>query len=70
MLAELVAASQKVSGEMASCIHQHQNYETYLGGPRPYDQVSVQSRVQTLNSVCQVASNDSGSLTRTIQGLG
>lgn len=69
MLAELVAASQTVSGEMATCIHEHQNYETYLGGPRPYDQVSVLSRLQSLNSVCAVAYKDSDSLTRTIQGL-
>jgi len=68
MLAELVATSQKVSGEMATCIHEHQNYETYLGGPRPYDQVSVQSRLQSLNSACAVAYNDSNNLTRTIQG--
>lgn len=69
ILVEVVATSQKVSGEMATCIHEHQNYETYLGGPRPYDQVSVQSRLQSLNSVCVVASRDSDSLTRTIQGL-
>ena len=69
MLVELVATSQKVSGEMATCIHEHQNYETYLDGPRPYDQVSVQSRLQSLNSVCAVAYKDSDSLTRTIQGL-
>jgi len=69
MLAQLVAASQTVSGEMATCIHEHQNYETYLDGPRPYDQVSVQSRLQSLNSVCAVAYKDSDSLTRTIQGL-
>ncbi|WP_427175234.1 hypothetical protein [Arthrobacter sp. 92] len=69
MLAELVAASQTVSGEMATCIHEHQNYETYLGGSRPYDQASVQSRLQSLNSVCAVAYKDSDSLTRTIQGL-
>ena len=69
MLAELVGASQKVSGETASCIHEHQNYETYLGGPRPYDQVSVLARLETLNSVCQMASTDTDSLTRTIQGL-
>lgn len=69
MLAELVATSQTVSGEMATCIHEHQSYETYLGGSRPYDQVSVQSRLQSLNSVCAVAYKDSGSLTVTIQGL-
>lgn len=70
LLAELVATSQKVSGEMASCIHEHQNYETYLGGPRPYDQVSATSRLQSLNSICAVAYKDSTSLTQTIQGLG
>lgn len=68
LLAELVATSQKVSGEMATCIHEHQNYETYLGGPRPYDQVSVESRLRSLNSACAVAYNDSNNLTRAIQG--
>jgi septal ring factor EnvC (AmiA/AmiB activator) len=69
MLAELVATSQKVSGEMASCIHEHQSYETYLDGPRPYDQASVTSLLKSLNSVCTVAYNDSTSLTQNIQGL-
>lgn len=69
VLTELVATSQNVSGEMAACIHEHQNYETLLGGPRPYDQVSVVSHLQSLNSVCAAASKDSGSLTGAIQGL-
>ncbi|WP_422934208.1 trypsin-like peptidase domain-containing protein [Sinomonas sp. P47F7] len=58
LLAELVVASQKVGSELAACIHEHQNYESFLGGsPRPYDQSSMVSRTRSVDSVCQVAGN-------------
>lgn len=70
VLTTLVANSQKVTSETAVCIHAHQDLESFLGGPRPYDHAAWQSRSTSVDSVCEVAYKDATSLTGAIQGLG
>lgn len=70
VLTTLVANSQKVTSETAACIHQHQDLESFLSGPRPYDHAAWQSRSTSVDSVCEVAYKDATSLTGAIQGLG
>jgi hypothetical protein len=70
VLTSLVANSQKVANETAECIHQHQDLETLLGGPRPYDHGAWLTLYTSVDSVCDVAWKDANSLTSAIQGLG
>ena len=69
-LTELVAASQKVSTEMSTCIRDLQKLQTYLVNSNLYDQASLISVARGVNSECNTARSDSDALTKTIQGLG
>lgn len=69
VLAGLIAASQKVADETAACIHQHQDLELFLGGPRPYDHASMLNLYKSVDLVCEVAWRETNSLTSAIQGL-
>lgn len=68
-LAEVVVTSQNVSTEMSTCIRDLQKLQTYLVNYTAYEQASLVSFVQGVNSACNTARADSDSLTRTIQGL-
>lgn len=69
VLAGLIAASQKVADETAACIHQHQDLELFLSGPRPYDHALMLNLYKSVDLVCDVAWRDTNSLTSAIQGL-
>jgi septal ring factor EnvC (AmiA/AmiB activator) len=69
LLAELVAVSQNVSTEMSTCIRDLQKLQTYLVDFRSYEQATLISVVQGVNSECNTARAESDSLTQKIQGL-
>ncbi|MHC6595098.1 hypothetical protein [Arthrobacter sp. C152] len=69
ILAEVVADSQNVSTQMSTCIRDLQKLQSYLVNYTAYEQASLISFVQGVNSECNTARADSDSLTRTIQGL-
>ena len=68
-LTEVVAASQNVSSKMSTCIADLKKLQSYLVNYTAYEQASLISFVQGVNSECNAAQSDSDSLTRTIQGL-
>ncbi|VXC57168.1 hypothetical protein [Arthrobacter sp. 8AJ] len=68
-LTEVVAASQNVSSKMSTCIADLKKLQSYLVNFTAYEQASLISFVQGVNSECNAAQADSDSLTRTIQSL-
>lgn len=69
-LAQLVGASQKVSGDLRSCIANLQTLQTYLQNAASYDPASLDTVMGKVNTGCNNAQSESDALTKTIQGLG